>query len=297
MIHNFGDIEFDVGDFFKSAGKYGRPNSTNIKNSLKRMFIMAGYEFPLEIKSDIVYGNASKNMFSVYKKKDDGSLKRIFIIKPFNYESLTYNKIKDEFNKESLNNHDMPMIMTIEKIFIFKDMKQNTHTFSIIHAVQGKTICEYLDEYDENRDDEKIVERNTHIREKFAKALANFHLFKMKFDLSKKAEIWQALRNDDIHCGNVMYNEKSDRIYFIDIDVVLYGDLRYMLNIGNHYSLEYMDEFYMNYVDAYPKELKMHIIEMILRMMVGYNNKYPKFAEKFGSVIKKYIETNDVEKK
>ena len=298
---DFGDMMFDIGSLFQTS-KYRQRNEIFIE-SLKQMFTIAGYyelfgidgkKYDLEIKQDIFEGNAGRDMFSVYIVNIiTKTRKRIFILKPKCNDNKQYSQIENgsgniqyqdilhKYNETAKNNISMPVIPILEKIFIFTDTNKKKQCMAIMHVAQGKSYCKIFGD-----DTEEQKEEST---KAFGKSMSKFNFYdfdKTNITKDQNFDKVQVYTHTDCHCGNMIYNDITKRVYFIDFDGFYKHDLNFQIMTIIMNFNAYLDVFFDAYIEACDELYRKNVVYSIYKCAYIIREYY---KEKVINICKKYI--------
>lgn len=109
---------------------------------------------------------------------------------------------------------NLPIITMIEKIFIFKNPQGVTKQIEVTHAAHGMMIRDVLKNHPE------LINSCGHA---MGLALGSFQQAFMQYvDLDNPAT-WTTACHNDLHLLNVLFNPKTNKIYFIDNESMSVG--------------------------------------------------------------------------
>lgn len=147
----------------------------------------------------------------------DGSLKKVFFLKISrknaysvwqNLQKVQESKIGQLYGCQSSSS---PIITSVEKFFIYKDMDGTSYTIEVTHAAKGKSVGELL------LDNVPSAEKN-HCALAVGAALGFFHQKFMIYGNGVLPETWRTFTHGDFHPGNIFFHKTNDfsRVFFID---------------------------------------------------------------------------------
>lgn len=168
-----------------------------------------------------------------------------------------------EFNLKALSDRELPIVLLQEMFFIYKGNDNKNYTIEVMHLAHGKMVNTLIDDHNEN--DQQWAA-------KIGKALGLFHLEFMNYNNSSSPKNWTTMAHGDFHMGNVFFDEKGSRVYFIDnSDMHIdnpFKDLEFLNKIANYGFDEALDA-------ERPEGKKKNTLNFILAFIKGYLSAYP----------------------
>lgn len=260
------------------------------------------------VESSRERGNYTKAMYVAYRdqnKKEVGPAikgERLFFLKitRFNSENIK-EKLENlqkgpvgRFGQKALLNRDFPIIILQEMFFIYRGNENQNYTIEVMHLAHGQSAKSIVASGD--------LKAIKDCAEKIGKALGLFHIEFMNYHghesmsyydywrsiiRNKIAELlylryhpygyvsitlaqhWTTMVHGDFHLGNVFFDKKTSRVFFIDNAEMREDKLSQDLNALAHNLLSRMsnnDSFtnfarYFNngYLSAYPLDKRKYI--------------------------------------
>jgi len=158
---------------------------------------------------------------------------------------------------------DLPIMCWIEKIFQYKTPNGQTNLIEITHAAQGKQVYEI---YTQGTPEE--VKACAYA---IGKAIGSFQQAFMNYVNPEDPATWITVAHNDLHGGNVFFNEKTNRVYFIDNEMMrtecgIINDIG--LNLGFHQSIISLSCI-KGYIASFPIETnKREIVALFIKKML-----------------------------
>jgi hypothetical protein len=227
-------------------------------------------------------------LFVAYRnahKKSEGSFakgKPLFFLKISRSDLQDIPEKLDELQKgaigrfglKAMSNPELPIIVLQEMFFIYRGNDNKKYTIEVMHLAHGEDLSVVIDHHDEN---------NQQWAQKVGKALALFHLEFMNYRHSKDPAAWTTMVHGDFHLGNVFFDEKTSRVYFIDNAGMEmdnpYKDLEFLASLMMHGFSDAVDSpasfkllnfiryFIKGYLSAYPLEKRTALCEYLKQQL------------------------------
>ena len=208
--------------------------------------------------------------FVAYRKKNSKEEKRPLLFLKIGAEGSEFVPKKldnlqkgpvGRFGLKALSNPELPIIVLQEMFFIYQDQNKKQYTIEVMHLAHGKQLFDLIDSHDQ--DDQQWAE-------KIGKALGLFHLEFMNYHNSKDPEKWKTVIHGDFHLGNVFFDEKTSRVYFIDN-----GDMHEDNPFKDFPNIHRILLLALNEYEATPDPFKNRKINFCLSFIKGYLSAYP----------------------
>lgn len=161
-------------------------------------------------------GSYTGALFRAYRKG-----KCIFFIKISNNEAkdvwLKLKKIQEspigKFNAQAMHKKGFPIIVNVEYFIRYKDANLVERMIEVMHLAKGEPI-QPLIFYAALSDAGKA--KIARCGAAFGRALGLLHTHFMRYNNPQDASTWRTVVHGDCHRGNVLYDDGTGRIYFID---------------------------------------------------------------------------------
>ena len=181
------------------------------------------------------------------------------------------------FGLKAMSNRELPIIVLQEMFFIYRGQDNKNHTIEVMHIAHGKQLSAIIDSHDQN--DQQWAE-------KVGKALGLFHLEFMKYNNSSSPMDWKTMTHGDFHLGNVFFDEKTSRVYFIDnVGMSIenpFEDLKFLIDLTIHgfsdwnkdsRTVNFVLYFIKGYLSAYPLDKRKSVVTD-LKEELNFNQNY-----------------------
>lgn len=247
-------------EFFLTEPKVFKTAENKAKYKAKEKFLLAN----LNIKSvsggsytDRIYAvslknrpesDENKNIIFLKISSSKGSSTRLVEMQQTFLRKLQNATYPDTGKK--IPQKDLPTICWIEKIFKYKTTNGQTNLIEIAHAAQGKQVYEIYTT--------GSLEEIKHCAKAMGTAIGSFQQTFMNYVNPDDPETWTTVAHNDLHGGNVFFNETTSRIYYIDNEMMREGcsieidlERNVYLNYNNMYGAIQF-EFIKSYIKSFP---------------------------------------------
>lgn len=166
---------------------------------------------------------------------------------------------------------NLPVIVWLEKIFKYKDRKGNDCFLEMTHAARGIIIRDFLIK----TENEATIKNCIYT---MGLALGSFQQFFMNYVNPEDPNSWKTVQHRDLNSGNMLFDVKTSKIYFIDNGVMkddepIMIDIRQMFAFINKLAgiriKDWRDVFADGYVGSYPIEKKGMVKKYIDNIVVS----------------------------
>ena len=239
--------------------------------------------------------NVSFNLafFNSSVHSEENSFRQVFVIKYFT--SADVKEIKkltqvqeSPLSKLPMQDRSFPVMSLYEKIFFYKT-KEKLHSLILLHSARGKMVETFFKEVLSNQKDIAQQEQNAleHLRlarrafYRTGQAAAKLHL-RFRADSNKESQKLLTQVHGDYHSGNIFFDSKSDRIYFIDNETMAES-----LDRPQYFGKD-IEDFIKNLAYSETDENRSLVTSLYNDFVEGYLSKVP---ESMRSQIKTEIET------
>ncbi len=166
---------------------------------------------------------------------------------------------------------NLPIIVWLEKIFKYKDRQGNDCFLEMTHAARGIIIRDFLIK----TENEETIKKYIYA---MGLALGSFQQFFMNYVNPEDPNSWKTVQHRDLHLGNMLFDVKTSKIYFID-NGVMKDDEPIMIDIHRIFAVfkrfvdmrikDWRDVFAAGYVESYPIEKKDMVKKYIESIVVS----------------------------
>ena len=156
----------------------------------------------------------------------------------------------------------LPKLVWVDRFWIYQNQYNQEKIIEVTHAAHGSTVFNTLQSNDQDLKNKCV--------QALAKALASFQqAFMICPDLNNPAS-WFTISHQDLHPGNILFDPKTLRIYFIDNANMQpkkswLHDLSVLWYCISDKQLRFL--FLSSYIDAYPENKQKMISDFIKNNM------------------------------
>lgn len=153
-------------------------------------------------------GNEFRSVFflKISSQARAGSSERLIKIQSGKIGRIGLTKYYNDSNP--LFRRYLPIIVWLEKIYFYKDAQGVERFMELSHAAQGEQVATIIN----TGSLEKVLACGYYV----GRALSSFQQVFIQYVNKNNPETWLTVAHGDFHGGNIFFDEKTEKVYFID---------------------------------------------------------------------------------
>jgi hypothetical protein len=190
------------------------------------------------------------------------------------------------FGLKAMSNRELPIIVLQEIFFKYQDKDKMDYTIEVMHLAHGEEV--YSGIIKANLTNLTLTQQIGAVLglfhrdltliqdcgEKVGKALGLFQVEFMQYKHSISPNDWRTMIHGDFHTGNVFFDKKTSRVYFIDNSGMREGGTLFK-------DLGFLEINLSEALSSWDKDKRNAIASFLLSFIKGYLNAYPLDKRKY----------------
>lgn len=168
----------------------------------------------------------------------------------------------------------LPIIVWLEKIYKYKGANGSEYFMELSHAARGEQVSNIINA--------KSSEQISNCGYCVGRSLGLFQQVFIKYVDKKNPTTWLTVAHKDFHSGNIFFDEKTEKVYFIDNETMkencsIFDDTIYLIEkLMNNLRfdddavriLNFIFSFLNGYLGVYPKSQRCEIALMLEKSLL-----------------------------